>query len=114
VNAGHNPGYIVVDGKLEMLKSHGLPIGILGQSRYKSQTRAFPPGSLALLYSDGITEAENLAGEEFENDRLEALISLDGSATAEALRDRVAEAVDRFVGEAPQKDDETLVIARRV
>src|SRR5688572_10191612 len=114
VNAGHNPGYIVVDGKLEMLKSHGLPIGILGLSRYKTQTRAFPPGSLALLYSDGITEAENLAGEEFENDRLEALISLDGSATAEALRDRVAEAVDVFVGEAPQKDDETLVIARRV
>ena len=114
VNAGHNPGYIVVNGKLEMLKSHGLPIGILGQSRYRSHTRAFPPGSLALLYSDGITEAENLAGEEFENDRLETLISLDGSATAEALRDRVAAAVDSFVGEAPQKDDETLVIARRV
>lgn len=114
VNAGHNPGYIVVDGKLETLKSQGLPIGILGQSRYKSQTRSFPPGSLVLLYSDGITEAENVAGEEFENERLEPLISLDGSATAEMLRDRVAESVDAFVGEAPQKDDQTLVIARRV
>lgn len=114
VNAGHNPGYIVVDGKLETLKSQGLPIGILGQSRYKSQTRSFPPGSLVLLYSDGITEAENAAGEEFENERLEPLISLDGSATAETLRDRVAEAVDAFVAEASQKDDQTLVIARRV
>jgi phosphoserine phosphatase RsbU/P len=114
VNAGHNPGYIVVDGKLETLKSQGLPIGILGQSRYKSQTRSFPPGSLVLLYSDGITEAENAAGEEFENERLEPLISLDGSATAEMLRDRVAQSVDAFVAEAPQKDDQTLVIARRV
>lgn len=114
VNAGHNPGYIVVDGKLETLKSQGLPIGILGQSRYKSQTRSFPPGSLLLLYSDGITEAENVAGEEFENERLEPLISLDGSATAEMLRDRVAESVDAFVAAAPQKDDQTLVIARRV
>ncbi|HET7705818.1 MAG TPA: SpoIIE family protein phosphatase [Thermoanaerobaculia bacterium] len=114
VNAGHNPGYIVVDGKLETLKSQGLPIGILGQSRYKSQTRSFPPGSLALLYSDGITEAENVAGEEFENERLEPLIPLDGSATAEMLRDRVAESVDAFVAGAPQKDDQTLVIARRV
>lgn len=114
VNAGHNPGYIVVDGRLETLKSQGLPIGIIGESRYKSQTRSFPPGSLLLLYSDGITEAENVAGEEFENERLEPLIPLDGSATAEVLRDRVAEAVDVFVGEAPQKDDQTLVIARRV
>ena len=114
VNAGHNPGYIVVDGKLETLKSQGLPIGILGQSRYKSQTRSFPPGSLALLYRDGITEAENVAGEEFENERLEPLIPLDGSATAEMLRDRVAESVDAFVAGAPQKDDQTLVIARRV
>lgn len=114
VNAGHNPGYIVVDGRLETLKSQGLPIGILGESRYKSQTRSFPPGSLLLLYSDGITEAENAAGEEFENERLEALIPLDGSATAEILRDRVAAAVDAFVGEAPQKDDQTLVIARRI
>ncbi len=114
VNAGHNPGYIVVEGKLETLKSQGLPIGILGQSRYKSQTRSFPPGSLVLLYSDGITEAENAAGEEFENERLEPLIALDGSATAEMLRDRVAETVDAFVADAPQKDDQTLVIARRV
>lgn len=114
VNCGHNPGYVVVNGQMESLKSHGLPIGILGQSRYMTQTRSFPKGSIALLYSDGITEAENVAGDEFENDRLEALIALDGSATAQQLRERIAEAVDGFVGEAPQKDDQTLVIARRV
>ncbi|HUP44641.1 MAG TPA: SpoIIE family protein phosphatase [Thermoanaerobaculia bacterium] len=113
VNAGHNPGYVVVDGKLEMLKSQGLPFGILGQSRYMTQTRPLPRGSRVLLYSDGITEAENVAGDEFEDHRLQALIERHSSATAVELRDRIAEAVEEFVGEAPQKDDQTLVIARR-
>lgn len=113
VNAGHNPCYVLSAGRMEQLKSHGLPIGILAQTRYMSQKRPFLPGSTVVLYSDGITEAENLAGEEFENDRLEALLSEHQHASAAELRDRIAAAVDAFVGEAPQKDDQTLVIARR-
>jgi sigma-B regulation protein RsbU (phosphoserine phosphatase) len=112
VNAGHNPGYLIVDGRLEQLKSHGLPIGILGQSRYMTQTRPFPRGSTVVLYSDGITEAENVAGDEFANERLEELLLGHRDAAPRELRDRIADAVDEFVGEAPQKDDETIVIAR--
>jgi sigma-B regulation protein RsbU (phosphoserine phosphatase) len=113
VNAGHNPCYIVhEDGSFDMLRSHGLPIGILGTSKYMTQMRPFPPGSTVVLYSDGITEAENEAGEEFENDRLDAILRDAGSLSAAELRDRIAASVDAFVGEAPQKDDQTLVIAR--
>jgi sigma-B regulation protein RsbU (phosphoserine phosphatase) len=113
VNAGHNPAYIMAGGRLEQLKSHGLPIGILGNSRYMAQRRPFPAGSSIILYSDGITEAENTAGEEFENPRLEELLTSHAAATPSELRDHIASAVDAFVGEAPQKDDQTLVIARR-
>jgi phosphoserine phosphatase RsbU/P len=112
VNAGHNPCYVITDGKLEQLKSHGLPIGILGKSHYVTQTRPFPTGSTVVLYSDGITEAENAAGEEFENDRLEPLLEAHAADSASALRDAIAEAVDAFVADAPQKDDQTLVIAK--
>lgn len=116
VNAGHNPCYVVTPDKsgvqLDLLRSHGLPIGILGQSKYMTQRRPFPAGSTVVLYSDGITEAENEKGEEFENDRLEAILSAAGAAGASELRDRIAAAVDEFVADAPQKDDETLVIAR--
>jgi sigma-B regulation protein RsbU (phosphoserine phosphatase) len=112
INAGHNPCYVLTGGRIEQLKSHGLPIGILGTSRYMTQTRPFPAGSTVVLYSDGITEAENAAGEEFENERLEALLAKHANDSAAALRDAIAAAVDAFVGEAPQKDDETLVIAR--
>jgi sigma-B regulation protein RsbU (phosphoserine phosphatase) len=110
VNAGHNPCYVVHDGELELLRSHGLPIGILGQSKYMTQIRPLPPGATVVLYSDGITEAENEAGEEFDNERLEPILRDGAKLSATELRDRIAFAVDAFVGEAPQKDDQTLVI----
>jgi phosphoserine phosphatase RsbU/P len=113
VNAGHNPCYMMIGDRLEQMKSHGLPIGILPGTRYMTQTRHFPAGSAAVLYSDGITEAENIAGEEFDNDRLEAILRASFDATPNEIRDRIANAVAEFVGEAPQKDDETLVIVRR-
>lgn len=112
VNCGHNPCYVITEGKLDLLRSHGLPIGILGQSKYMTQTRPFPRGSAVVLYSDGITEAENEAGEEFENDRLEEILSAHVNATAQQVRDQIASAVDAFTGAAPQKDDQTLVVAR--
>lgn len=112
VNAGHNPVYSVTQGRIDTLKSHGLPIGILPTSTYHAQTRPFPPGSMVLLYSDGITEAENAAEEEFGNERLEELIRSRPDASAGEMRDLIAAAVDEFVGAAPQYDDQTLVIAR--
>jgi sigma-B regulation protein RsbU (phosphoserine phosphatase) len=113
VNAGHNPCYIITGDRLEQLKSNGLPIGIMAGTRYMTQRRPFVPGSTVVLYSDGITEAENVAGEEFENDRLETLLAKHADDSAAGIRDAIAAAVDAFVADAPQKDDQTLVIARR-
>src|SRR5438552_5365147 len=110
VNAGHNPGYVVLGDQFDTLKSHGLPIGMLAQSKYMTQTRPFPNGSTVVLYSDGITEAENSAEAEFGTDRLEELLR--PSCAASELRDRIAKAVDAFVGGAAENDDQTLVIAR--
>lgn len=114
VNAGHNPGYLIADGRIDTIKSHGLPIGILPNSRYLAQTRPFPAGSCAVLYSDGITEAEDIDGNEFGNERLEALLEEHIGCSASLIRDQIADAVDAFVDEAPQKDDETIVIVRRL
>ena len=71
-----------------------------------------PSGSAVVLYSDGITEAENETGEEFGNGRLEDLLHERINDSPAALRDLIAAAVDSFTGTAPQKDDQTLVIAR--
>lgn len=113
VNAGHNPQYLVSNGRIDTMKSHGLPIGILPTTRYMTQTRPFPAGSFVVLYSDGITEAENAAGDEFGNERLEELLGRHAGGAAPLIRDRIAAAVDAFVADEPQKDDETLVVVRR-
>jgi sigma-B regulation protein RsbU (phosphoserine phosphatase) len=113
VNAGHNPAYLVANGRIDTIKSHGLPIGILPGTRYMTQTRPFPAGACAVLYSDGITEAEDVNDEEFGNERLEALLQEHIDCSASMIRDQIASAVDAFVDEAPQKDDETIVIVKR-
>lgn len=112
VNAGHNPAFIVLDGKVETLHSHGLPIGILGASRYEAQTRPFPAGSLLALYSDGITEANNVAEDEFGNGRLTDILIANERRSCAGIRDIIRDEVREFAGEAPQYDDQTVVLVR--
>lgn len=112
VNAGHNPCYVISGDHIEQLRSHGLPIGILGGSKYMTQIRPFPAGSTVVLYSDGICEAENAVGDEWGNEVFEELLARHANSSAGEVRDAIAEAVDAFVADAPQKDDETLVVAR--
>ncbi len=114
VNAGHNPPYIARDGAIEQIHSNGLPIGILPGTRYGAHMRPFPPGALLVVYSDGITEAENVAEEEFGNERLEEIVQAKAAATPGDVRDRIAEAVDVFTTGTPQKDDQTLVVIRSI
>jgi phosphoserine phosphatase RsbU/P len=114
VNAGHNPGYLVSGGSVDLLRSNGLPIGIMSSTRYSTQTRKCAPGDLIVLYSDGITEAENPAGEEFEDARLAAVIEREAASSAAAVRDAISEEVAAFSGDAPQKDDQTLVVVKIV
>jgi sigma-B regulation protein RsbU (phosphoserine phosphatase) len=112
VNAGHNPGYVASNGKLHHLASHGLPVGLMPGTRYKTQTRQYPLGGTLLAYSDGITEAENAADEEFGNSRLEELLQLYGTESCAAIRNAIASAVDHFASGTAQKDDQTIVLVR--
>ncbi|HUP65328.1 MAG TPA: SpoIIE family protein phosphatase [Thermoanaerobaculia bacterium] len=113
VNAGHNPGYLVPPGgSLEILHSHGLPIGLMSDSRYSVQTRPLPAGSLITFYSDGITEADDETGDEFGSERLEALLLREHAAPVKSIRSSIDAAVQEFVGGAPQRDDQTLVLVR--
>ncbi|HXI13874.1 MAG TPA: SpoIIE family protein phosphatase [Thermoanaerobaculia bacterium] len=112
VNAGHNPGYVIGPDGLQKLHSHGLPIGIMPNSVYKAQTRAFTPGSLMLIYSDGITEAESVTDQEFGYDALEEILTTRRSESCNSIRDAIAAAIDDFTRGAPQYDDQTMVLLR--
>lgn len=112
VNAGHNAPYVVTPSGLEMLSSHGLPIGIMPQTVYQTQSWAFPLGSLLLAYSDGITEAENGTDEEFGTGRLEAILGQYATESCAAIKHAISSAVDSFAAGVPQHDDQTIVLVR--
>ncbi len=113
-NAGHNPPILLRrSGEIVRLETGGLPIGVMPGSRYAEAAVLLEPGDVLVVYSDGISESVNEADEEFGDSRLTevALKNLDRSASG--IRDRVDEALSRFVGAAPPIDDMTLMIVKR-
>jgi sigma-B regulation protein RsbU (phosphoserine phosphatase) len=114
LNAGHNPGLLVRrDGTVEELAAGGLPLGLLPGSLYQSRAVMLQPGDLVCVYSDGITEAESLAGEEFGAPRLADHLREFQDRPLQELLDSIHEATDRFSQGLPQGDDQTLVLLRR-
>ena len=112
VNAGHNPVFAVTPDSIDELTSHGLPIGMMSKTRYETHTYQLKPSAVLAMYSDGLNEAENIAGDEFGTDRLRDVLQKCAGESCPAIRDGVAREIDEFVGEAPQKDDQTLVLVR--
>ena len=72
------------------------------------------PGDILVAFSDGLTEALSEREEEFGEERLIAAMRQHSELPAEQLRNAILAEVDRFVGEAPQHDDVTLVVAKAV
>jgi sigma-B regulation protein RsbU (phosphoserine phosphatase) len=114
INAGHNPPLIGrISGKVEQLDSGGFPLGIMPLAEYEIGETRLEPGEALLIYSDGVSEAANLKGEEFGMDRLSQVVSKHLSASASGLRDKVESALSTFTQTAPAGDDITLVIVKR-
>ncbi len=115
INAGHNPPLIGrLDGSIEQLSSGGFPLGIIPAAEFELGELSLEPGESIVIYSDGVSEANNLNGDEFGLDRLAAVIKSNLTASAAGLRDRVESALSSFTETAPANDDITLVIVKRV
>jgi hypothetical protein len=113
LNAGHPLPIVVRAGSIEQLPPAALPLGFLPDAEYTQQRLDVGPGDLLLVYSDGLTEAGNRAGELFGDERLLALVPQLRGLTAEAAAARLVAEVERFAGDARQSDDLSLVLARR-
>jgi phosphoserine phosphatase RsbU/P len=115
INAGHNPPLIGrLDGSIEQLSSGGFPLGIIPTAEFEQGEVELKPGESIVIYSDGVSEANNLNGDEFGLDRLANVIKSNLTASAAGLRDRVESALSSFTKTAPANDDITLVIVKRV
>jgi sigma-B regulation protein RsbU (phosphoserine phosphatase) len=115
-NAGHNPVLLLRHGAahVEQLGATGLVVGVVEDAHYEQVVSRLEPGDLLVLYTDGITEAENERGEFFGEQRLSALVEAYGDAGVDELRELILAEVERFSSDAPQHDDITLVLARVV
>jgi serine phosphatase RsbU (regulator of sigma subunit) len=113
-NAGHNHPYLLRPGAPPELLNHrnSLVIGTMKKVVYPTHRLQLRPGDRLFLYTDGVTEAMNEAGELFSEERLEqALARADGSSLEEITRS-VSHEVRRFAGGATQSDDLTMLIVK--
>lgn len=114
INAGHNPPLVArVNGQVQQLDSGGFPLGIIPMAEYEIGQVKLEAGEALVIYSDGVSEANNLKGEEFGIERLADVIKRNISSSASGLRDKVESALSGFTETAPAGDDITLVIVKK-
>ncbi|HSK70108.1 MAG TPA: SpoIIE family protein phosphatase [Pyrinomonadaceae bacterium] len=114
INAGHNPPLMVhADGTVEQLASGGFPLGIIPMAEYDLGETELKSGEVLIVYSDGVSEAANLQGEEFGVERLAEVVRQNLQRSASGIRDKIESAVSTFTQSAPAGDDITLVIVKR-
>jgi serine phosphatase RsbU (regulator of sigma subunit) len=114
-NGGHNPPLLLrpKTGETLLLEAGGGPIlGILPGAQFVDAVVALEHGDILTLFTDGVTEQENEAGEEFSLDRLRATIHSKETESAAALVGHVSEAVTAFAGKKDQVDDLTVVVVK--
>lgn len=115
LNAGHNPPLIVhAGGTMEQLAAGGLPLGIMADADFREGRTQLHHGDVLVIYSDGVSEACNPAGEEFGPTRLYEVVARNLDASAGGIRDRIESALTKFCQGTPAADDITLVICKRL
>ena len=115
-NAGHNPPYLLsaCDGNMiQELDRTGVPLGIIDGGKWQQRVVRIAPGDVLLLYTDGITEAQNAQEAFFDEDRLREVVRANQGRSAPDIQDSVIAQVSAFVGDAPQYDDITLMVIVR-
>ena len=111
VNAAHCPPVLIrASAELSELETTGMPVGLMEGAEFALSEERLGPGDKLLIYSDGVTEAQNEAGEFFGKRRLFQVIQFHAGGSAAALHDAVHEAVAAFTGGAAQSDDITLLV----
>jgi sigma-B regulation protein RsbU (phosphoserine phosphatase) len=117
VNAGHLPPMLIHRGQtgtfsVQRLEDGGPVLGLLPGAFYLQGEVAVGPGDLLVMFSDGITEAENTSGEDFGESRLLEAICNNWDAPTRNLCDAVLGDLRSFLGDLDPQDDQTLMIVR--
>jgi phosphoserine phosphatase RsbU/P len=113
-NAGQNPPILRrADGRLERLSATGVALGMFEGTSYQAQTTPLMAGDLLVMYSDGITEAENAAGQPFDERGLEATMNAWADTDAPELSAAIFRAVHQHGDDGRFADDLTVLVLKR-
>ncbi len=115
INAGHNPAYIfrAGSGEIENLTEGGLVLGAFDFTTYSASHFYLEHGDILVVYSDGLTEAQNPAGQMFGEERLRKIIELKGREGSGALEKGLLDEMKQFTQGLSQPDDVTLILVEK-
>jgi len=114
VCAGHNPPLVVgADGETRWLeRGGGPPVGLFANQKFTREIYDIPRGSTLVIYTDGVTEAEDPTDEQFGTDRLNAVVSTHRTETAQQVHNAIRTSLHEFIGERQPSDDSTLLVLK--
>ncbi|MBQ7630865.1 MAG: SpoIIE family protein phosphatase [Selenomonadaceae bacterium] len=116
VNAAHNPPLTLHDGKYTYFSKNIKkvpPLGVRSKTTYEQHELQMTEGDIVFLYTDGVTEAENVEKKLYSNERLEEFLNgTDKNLTLEELLAQVRQSIKNHAGEAQQSDDITMLALR--
>ena len=115
ISAGHTPAYLFhsATGKIEELGSNANVLGLFDDASYESSVFRLDKGDILVVYSDGLTDAENPQGEMFGEERLLKLIRQEAPSGSQAIEQRLLKAIEAFTQGLPQTDDITFVVVEK-
>ena len=115
IGAGHNPAFVFrsATAKVERLTSEHFFLGMFDSAVYESRPLQLSNGDVLVVYSDGVTDAENRDGQMLGTARLLEVIRREAPAGGAALERGLLRAIEEFTGGTPQSDDITFVIVEK-
>ncbi|HEX9629545.1 MAG TPA: GAF domain-containing SpoIIE family protein phosphatase [Pyrinomonadaceae bacterium] len=112
-NAGHNPPLLLTgDGKHQFIERGSLPLGMFKDTRYHEYYQTIEPGEMLVLYTDGVTEAQNRKGEEYGRDRLARAVKANQTLSARDLIAAVHKEVIEWTDGKGATDDVTFFVIK--
>jgi sigma-B regulation protein RsbU (phosphoserine phosphatase) len=111
-NAGSTTPLICRGGKILNLQASGLPVGLLERAEYDEIEFKAEPGDVILLYSDGVSDQPNAAGDNYGDKRLTRFLTGAASLPAPELAKALLADIVAFRGETPVHDDQTVIVLK--
>ena len=112
-NAGHVPPLLITKAGVQRLDSTDLVVGLFTQAQYRNQALSLAAGDSLVLFTDGVTEAENRSEEQLGLEAVEVLLGRSHGTRAPELLDAIATHVQSFMGDCAPLDDLTLFVIAR-